>query len=113
MKLAGKTAIVTGGASGIGAGIARRFVAEGARVAIADRDFDAALALARELGPNAIAVATDVADRDSVTALATTVAASFGALDVLVNNAGIGHPPQPLEDLADEDFDRILAVNVR
>jgi 3-oxoacyl-[acyl-carrier protein] reductase len=113
MKLAGKTAIVTGGASGIGAGIARRFVAEGARVAIADRDFDAASALARELGPNAIAVATDVADRDSVTALATTVASSFGALDVLVNNAGIGHSPQPLEELSDEDFDRIFAVNVR
>jgi 3-oxoacyl-[acyl-carrier protein] reductase len=113
MILAGKTAIVTGGASGIGAGIARRFVAEGARVAIADRDFDAASALARELGPNAIAVATDVADRDSVTALATTVASSFGALDVLVNNAGIGHSPQPLEELSDEDFDRIFAVNVR
>ena len=113
MRLAGKTAIVTGGASGIGAGIARRFVAEGARVAIADRDFDAAQAQARALGPNAIAVATDVADRDSVAALAATVAAELGPLDVLVNNAGIGHPPQLLEDLAEEDFDRILAVNVR
>ena len=113
MRLAGKTAIVTGGASGIGAGIARRFVAEGARVAIADRDFDAAQAQARALGPNAIAVATDVADRDSVAALAATVAADLGPLDVLVNNAGIGHPPQLLEDLAEEDFDRILAVNVR
>ena len=113
MRLAGKTAIVTGGASGIGAGIARRFVAEGARVAIADRDFDAAQAQARALGPIAIAVATDVADRDSVAALAATVAAELGPLDVLVNNAGIGHPPQLLEDLAEEDFDRILAVNVR
>jgi 3-oxoacyl-[acyl-carrier protein] reductase len=113
MRLAGKTAIVTGGASGIGAGIARRFVAEGARVAIADLDLTAARALAAELRPNAMAVATDVTDRDSVAALATIVEAAFGTLDVLVNNAGIGHPPQLLEDLPDDDFERILAVNVR
>jgi len=73
MRLAGSTAIVTGGASGIGAGIVRRFIAEGARVAIADLDLAAARALADALGPNAIAVATDVSDRDSVAALAAVV----------------------------------------
>ena len=112
MRLAGKTAIVTGGASGIGAGIVRRFVAEGARVVIADLNLDAASALATELGAAALAVATDVADRDSVAELAAR-AGAFGAVDVLVNNAGIGHRPQPLEDLGDDDFDRVLAVNVR
>ena len=113
MRLVGKTAIVTGGASGIGAGIARRFVAEGARVVIADIAPDAARALAAELGPNALAVGTDVTRRDSVAALAASVEAAFGPVDVLVNNAGIGHRPQALEDLSDDEFDQVLAVNVR
>lgn len=113
MTLAGKTAVVTGGASGIGAGIARRFIADGARVVIADRDAEAGERLAAELGPAALAVATDVADRESVAALAAAVATHLGALDILVNNAGVGHVPQLLEDLDESDFERLLAVNVR
>jgi 3-oxoacyl-[acyl-carrier protein] reductase len=113
MRLAGRNAIVTGGASGIGAGIVRRFVADGARVVIADRDADAAAALAAALGRGTLAVATDVADRTSVAALASTVASMVGPVDILVNNAGIGHRPQPLEELVDDEFDRVLAVNVR
>jgi 3-oxoacyl-[acyl-carrier protein] reductase len=113
MRLAGRNAIVTGGASGIGAGIVRRFVADGARVVIADRDADAAAALAAALGRGTLAVATDVADRTSVAALASAVASMVGPVDILVNNAGIGHRPQPLEELVDDEFDRVLAVNVR
>jgi 3-oxoacyl-[acyl-carrier protein] reductase len=113
MRLSGKTAIVTGAASGIGAGIARRFVAEGARVIIADINREAASALAAELGTAAIAVGVDVASRESVAALAAAATATLGEIDILVNNAGIGHVPQALEDLADEDFERVLAVNVR
>ncbi|MBS0373171.1 MAG: glucose 1-dehydrogenase [Proteobacteria bacterium] len=112
MRLQGKTAIVTGGASGIGAGIVRRFVAEGARVVIADLNAAAAAALAAELGPAAEAHAVDVADGASVAALATAVGA-LGPPDILVNNAGIGHVPQPLEDLPEAEFERVLAVNVR
>ncbi|MEI8297505.1 MAG: glucose 1-dehydrogenase [Pseudomonadota bacterium] len=113
MRLSGKTAIVTGAASGIGAGIARRFVAEGARVVIADINAAAATTLAAELGDAAIAIAVDVADRDSVAALAAAATAALGAIDILINNAGIGHVPQALEDLADDEFERLLAVNVR
>ena len=113
MRLDQKTAIVTGAASGIGAGIARRFVAEGARVVIADRNIAAAAALAAELGPAALALEVDVADAASVAALASRALTALGHLDILVNNAGIGHVPQALEDLAEEDFERLLAVNVR
>ncbi|SRR5579871_558879 len=113
MRLSGKTAIVTGGASGIGAGIVRRFAAEGARVAIADLNQAAAAALAGELGAGALALEADVANATSVDALARNVAAAFGPIDILVNNAGIGHVPQPLEDLPEAEFDRVLAVNVR
>jgi 3-oxoacyl-[acyl-carrier protein] reductase len=113
MRLAGRNAIVTGGASGIGAGIVRRFVADGARVVIADRDADAAAALAAALGRGTLAIVTDVADRTSVAALASAVASMVGPVDILVNNAGIGHRPQPLEELVDDEFDRVLAVNVR
>ncbi len=113
MRLQGKRAIVTGGASGFGAGIARAFAAEGARVAIADLNGKAAETLAHEIGGGAIAVATDVSRGDSVAALAAATEAAFGGVDILVNNAGIGHVPQALEDLPEETFDRILAVNAK
>jgi len=113
MRLKGKTAIVTGGASGFGAGIVRRFAAEGAQVVIADIDGAAASALAEELGETALAVETDVSDNASVEALVSAAKSAFGEAALLVNNAGIGHTPQPLEELDTASFDRIFAVNIK
>lgn len=113
MRLAGKIAIVTGAASGFGEGIARKFVAEGAKVVLADRDGAGAERVAAALGANAAGVRADVTKASDVEAMVHAALDRFGGLDVLVNNAGMGHVPQPLENLAEDDFDRILAVNVK
>ncbi|HEX7438658.1 MAG TPA: SDR family oxidoreductase [Caldimonas sp.] len=113
MRLAGKIAIVTGAASGFGEGIARKFIAEGARVVVADRDGDGAMRVADALGPDAVGIRADVTKAADVEAMVRTAIDRFGGLDVLVNNAGMGHVPQPLESLDEGDFDRILAVNVK
>jgi 3-oxoacyl-[acyl-carrier protein] reductase len=113
MRLAGKVAIVTGAASGFGEGIARKFVAEGAKVIVADRDGDGAGRVAASLGAAAVGVRADVTNAKDVEAMVRAASDRFQGLDILVNNAGMGHVPQPLEDLAEEDFDRILALNVK
>jgi 3-oxoacyl-[acyl-carrier protein] reductase len=113
MRLEGKTALVTGGASGFGAGIVRKFLAEGARVAIADINSGAAEDLASELGDQAFAVTVDVSSNDSVAAMAKAVLGRFEGLDILVNNAGITHLPAPLEEISEDDFDRVFAVNAK
>lgn len=113
MRLKGRTAIVTGGASGFGEGIVRRFVAEGARVAIVDLNGAAAEALATELGDDVIAIAADVSADADVARLTRRTQERLGAIEVLVNNAGVGHTPQPLDALSDAEFDRIWAVNVK
>lgn len=110
-RLTGKTAIVTGGASGFGEGIARRFAQEGARVVIADLHEEAAQKIAKEIG--GLAVRADVSSGDDVAALSQAAMRKFGAIDILVNNAGIGHKPQPLDALSEETFDRIVAVNAK
>jgi 3-oxoacyl-[acyl-carrier protein] reductase len=110
-RLSGKTAIVTGGASGFGAGIVRKFVAEGARVMIADINGNAAEALAKELG--AIAQQVYVSKDASVNEMAGTAIARFGRLDILVNNAGVSHMPAALDDISEADFDRVVAVNMK
>jgi len=112
-RLEGKRAIVTGGASGFGAGIARRFAEEGARVIVADLNGEAARVLAAELGDADLGVAVDVSNAAEVTALAETANRLLGGIDIVVNNAGVGHTPQPLDELSDEAFDRIAAVNMR
>lgn len=112
-RLEGKRAIVTGGASGFGAGIARRFAEEGARVVIADLNGDAARALAAELGDATLGVRVDVSSSADVSALAQAANRLLGGVDIVVNNAGVGHTPQPLDELSDEAFDRIAAVNMR
>ena len=113
MKLQGKVAVVTGGGSGFGAGIVRKFVAEGARVVVADLNLDAAQAVAAAAGEAALAVRADVASADDTRAMLDAAQARFGGFDILVNNAGIGHLPQPLETLPEADFDRIFAVNMK
>jgi 3-oxoacyl-[acyl-carrier protein] reductase len=111
MRLKGKVAIVTGGASGFGEGIVRRFAAEGAKVVIADLNDDAAQKIAREI--DGLAVQTDVSKAADVKALAEAAVARFGDIDILVNNAGIGHKPQPLDTIEESAFDRIIAVNAK
>jgi 3-oxoacyl-[acyl-carrier protein] reductase len=111
LRLEGKTAIVTGAASGFGAGIARTFSREGAAVLVADLNEDAAVAIADEIGGGAIR--TDVSDGASVQAMAKAALGQWGRIDILVNNAGITHPKGNLEDVTEEDFDRVLAVNAK
>ncbi|MGR3434000.1 MAG: glucose 1-dehydrogenase [Shimia sp.] len=111
MRLAGKTAIVTGAGSGFGAGIARTFAAEGARVMVADIAGDGARAVADEIGgtPHLVDV-TDAADMD---AMRDAAAALWGETDIVVNNAGVTHMPTALEDVDEAEFDRVLAVNAK
>jgi NAD(P)-dependent dehydrogenase (short-subunit alcohol dehydrogenase family) len=112
-ELAGKVAIVTGGASGIGAGIVERFLAEGARVVIADIERDRGEGFAATLGADAVFRLTDVSDPDQVGALVAAAVETFGGLDVMVNNAGVSskmHRSFLDDDLA--DFQRVMAVNV-
>ncbi|MEO8925376.1 MAG: glucose 1-dehydrogenase [Caldimonas sp.] len=113
MRLDNRIAIVTGAASGFGEGIAKKFVAEGARVVLADRDGEAALRAAAKLGAAALGFRADVTVASDVKAMVAAAHERFGGLDILVNNAGMGHLPQPLEDLGEDEFDRILAVNVK
>src|SRR3954451_23982127 len=110
--LEGKTAIVTGGARGIGLAIARRFIAEGARIVIADIDESAGKAAVAGLGSAARFVRTDVgAAGDTRNAVAEACGIS-GDLDILVNNAGVIHTADFL-DIAEADFDRVLRVNLK
>jgi glucose 1-dehydrogenase len=112
-RLAGKVAIVTGAARGIGLAIAKRFVAEGANVVLADIDERAGTLEAKHLGASARFVACDVGDVGQVTRLVETARAAFtGDIDILVNNAGIVHGADFL-DLKEEDFDRVLRTNLK
>ncbi len=113
MRLAGKTAIVTGGGSGFGAGIVAKFIAEGARVMVADINEDAATQVAASAGENAIAQVVDVANGSSMQSMAKAATDHFGKLDIMVNNAGITHLPQAMEEVTEDDFDRVLAVNAK
>ena len=112
-QLEGKVAIVTGGAGGFGEGIARAYVAEGARVAIADLERGKGEALARELGPAALFVRCDVSLRPDIDALVRACVDRFGPPDIVVNNAGTTHTNMPLLDVDEATFDRVFAVNVK
>jgi 3-hydroxybutyrate dehydrogenase len=114
MKLAGKVAVVTGGASGLGAAIARAYAAEGARVAIADLDPPAAERMAAELraaGGEAIGLGMDVTREAQVAQGIDAVAAKFGGIDILVSNAGFQHL-DTIADVSFENWKRILAVHL-
>lgn len=113
MRLKGKKAVVTGGASGFGEGIVRAFIAEGAQVVIADKNRDGAARLAKDLGGEAHVQEVDVSDGDSVAAMVAASSDALGGIDILVNNAGIGYLPQELELLPENEFDRVFAVNAK
>ena len=113
MRLKDKVALVTGGGSGFGEGICAKFVAEGAKVLVVDRNLEAAQRVATALGPQAVAHLADVSRRDDTLAMIDAAEARFGPLDILVNNAGVSHLPGPTEDIAEDDFDRIVAVNMK
>lgn len=113
MRLKDKTAIVTGGASGFGKGIVDAFLREGARVMIADINETAARDLASSLGSRAIAQGVDVSNRAAVTTMVDVALEEFGHIDILVNNAGVTHLPTALEDVTEEDFDRVFNVNMK
>jgi 3-oxoacyl-[acyl-carrier protein] reductase len=113
MRLKGKKAIVTGGASGFGEGIVRKFVSEGADVLIADLNIEAAQKLSDELGTAVLASETNVAKNYSVLKMVALASAELGGVDILVNNAGITHLPAPMEEVSDEDFDKVFAVNCK
>jgi 3-oxoacyl-[acyl-carrier protein] reductase len=114
--LAGRSAIVTGGASGIGKAIAAALLAEGAQVAIADIDVEQGQATLAELGGSSAPlrfVACDVSSEATVAAAVADVIGQAGRLDVMVNNAGIGGTPAPLVNVDVADWDRTLAINLR
>lgn len=112
-RLEGKVALVTGAGSGFGEGMARRFIAEGARVVLADVNGDAIARIAAELGDAALAVRADVTHKADVEAMVAAATSGFGRLDILVNNAGYTHRNRSLMEVEEEEFDRIMAVNAK
>src|SRR6202789_2576573 len=115
-KLANKVALVTGGSRGIGAAIAKRLAADGASVAITyAKDSNAASTVVKAIegaGGKAIAIQADAADAKAITAAVEKTVASFGGLDVLVNNAGTAIP-KPFEETTLEEMDRVIDINIR
>ncbi|MGF1475879.1 MAG: L-iditol 2-dehydrogenase [Geminicoccaceae bacterium] len=112
MKLEGKTAVVTGGARGIGRAIAEAYVAEGARVMVADILSDEAEATAKAIGESAASVRLDVTDQSSIDAMVQRTEETFGGIDILVNGAAV-FDMAPVADVSRESWDRIFRINVR
>jgi 3-oxoacyl-[acyl-carrier protein] reductase len=112
-RLAGKTALITGAGSGFGEGMARRFAAEGARVAIVDVRADQAQRVAAAIGDAALAIEADVSSGEAVASAVQQTVAAFGVPHIVVNNAGVTHRNRPVLEVDEATFDRILAVNVK
>ena len=112
--LAGRVAAITGGAQGLGFAIAKEFVAEGARVVLADLDLDATANAARQLGDTSVAAAVrcDVTSSEQVEVLVADVVAQFGRLDIMVNNAGITRDAT-LRKMTEDQFDEVIAVHLK
>ncbi|MBS9720396.1 glucose 1-dehydrogenase [Tianweitania sp. BSSL-BM11] len=113
MRLENKIAIVTGGGSGFGEGIVRKFAAEGAKVLIADRNLEGARRVAESIGEQVQAFEADVASQGGFESIVDATKSAFGGVHILVNNAGVGHLPQPLESVEEDVFDRVAAVNMK
>lgn len=111
MQLQNKTALITGGGRGIGLAFARRYVDEGARVAIADVDVDRAQAAAETIGSQAIAVQMDVADQNSIKLGVAQAIDRLGHIDILINNAAV-FTAAPIVDITAEDYQRTFDINV-
>lgn len=111
MRLLGKTALITGSARGIGLEFARAYIAEGARVALADINAEAVARAAAELGPQAIGIQMDVTQQASIDAGFASAIAQMGQLDILVNNAAL-FSAAPIDEITRADYDRLFAVNV-
>ena len=113
MRLNDKTALVTGAASGFGAGIAETFAREGAKVAVVDINGEGASSVAGGIGNAATAFTCNVADGGEVKKTVDAVVKAFGKLDIVVNNAGVSHKNSPLLDVDEAEFERVYAVNVK
>jgi 3-oxoacyl-[acyl-carrier protein] reductase len=113
MRLEGKTALVTGAASGFGAAIARRYAEEGARVVVADVNGQGAREVAQAIGDTARTIVADVTNAADVKAMIGEAYDAFGRLDILVNNAGYTHRNTWMLDVDEAAFDRVFAVNVK
>ena len=109
-RLEGKVAVITGGASGIGEGAARKFVAEGARCVIADLQLELAQDVAADLGNGCVAIGTDVAIEDQVSAAVDLAVETFGQLDIMFNNAGILGSVGPIAEISAEGWHRTMDV---
>ena len=113
MELNKKNIIVTGGASGFGLGIVEKFINNGAKVIIADRNADLAKQEADKLGQSAYSINTDVSNLKSIENLKNEAIKIFGYPDIIVNNAGITHMPDFIENISNEEFEKVLNVNVK
>jgi 3-oxoacyl-[acyl-carrier protein] reductase len=113
MRLRGKSALVTGAASGFGAEIARHFAREGAHVTLMDLNGEGARAVADEIGAAAMGVKGDVTSRADIEAAIAGACEHGGKLDILVNNAGWTHRNKPLLEVTEEEFDKVFAINVK
>lgn len=113
MSLEGKVALITGAASGFGRGIAETFVSKGARVAILDINPEATNEVAQELGASALPVIADVTSQKNLEEAVHQIVEWSGSLDCVINNAGMGLNPTMLEEVTEESFDRIAAINMK
>src|SRR5262249_12597676 len=112
MRLQGKVAVITGAGSGIGEATSKLFAAEGARVAVVDRDVEGGNRVVDNIGPSSLFLAADVTSAKDMESVSQAVAEQFGRIDILFNNAGIAGVGD-LHETSESDWDRVMSVNVK